>query len=207
MTSWMFWRETGWPPPLLFVMVMMTQATGSPSASSLQNSGLSVTSRAPALWGGRQESLLTRWHTCPERSLMPWSTGSAARGGGGGGLTHCLRRSRSIFPLKGRSSVAKVLIGISMQLPPRNSPFALQSAMVQYIPAVQHEPELCCQQNTMRGQAHLLLSINHHGFTLRHAQEAACFMLNVSLWQVQGGTPGGVKVGVGNDALASNIKA
>ena len=101
MTSWMFWRETGWPPPLLFVMVMMTQATGSPSASSLQNSGLSVTSRAPALWGGRQESLLTRWHTCPERSLMPWSTGSAARGGGG--VSDSLSQALKVhIPLEGK---------------------------------------------------------------------------------------------------------
>ena len=38
-------------------MVMMTQATGSPSASSLHNGGLSVTPGAPALWGGKQGNL------------------------------------------------------------------------------------------------------------------------------------------------------
>ena len=112
-----------------------------------------------------------------------------------------------MFPLKGRSSAAEVLIGISMQLPPRNSPFALQSARTLYIPAICHEPKSCCQQFTMQGPAHLLLSVNDQKFILRHAQEAACPKLNISLWQVQGDPPGGVKVGVGNDALASDIKA
>ena len=36
---------------------MMTQATGSPSASSLHHGGLSVNPGAPALWGGKQGSL------------------------------------------------------------------------------------------------------------------------------------------------------
>ena len=83
MTSWIFWRETGWPPPLLFVMVMMTQATGSPSASSLQNSGLSVTSRASALWGGRQGSL--PYPMAHMRRAQPHALVSRFCSGGGGG--------------------------------------------------------------------------------------------------------------------------
>ena len=45
-------------------MVIMTQAIGSPSASSLQDSGLIVTPGAPALWDGRRAVCFTRWQIC-----------------------------------------------------------------------------------------------------------------------------------------------
>ena len=111
--------DTGWPPPELFVTVMMTQATGCSSASNLYATHV-VKATSYANWECWRA--LSEWKDKECTSYVAelvWMQGLVSE------RHYPLSRCRSMLPLNGRSSPGDVALAISMQVPPRYSPLAL----------------------------------------------------------------------------------